>query len=345
MPTRIQVPPRNERKGWRLPDGAKLATRASRWGNPFKIRPYGPYSLEESLALYRQGLFGDGVQARPDLLVVTAADAARELPGFDLGCTCPLDSPCHVDVLLQAVTGQPMDVIEANGKAIHAGYADDTANWGTCMVRTIELRHALRPYCDDEYEHHLGHALFCARHNCQPSEGEADLWGFATIKPVFQDEDNRTFWAFLFEVGPALGVDDRAALEAFWRTDLEADGYDDVAALSYLVPSEDRRATFPLVGSTAILRLALQLSPWAAELFTNLRPALAHGLLNSGLADQFTEVPAYQLAENLDGEQIAVPTGQSLRDVVAEDAAAMPLDEAKARAFRGPSGAFEEGRR
>ena len=33
-------------------------------------------------------------------LAVTADDAKRELRGRDLACYCPLDVPCHADVLL-----------------------------------------------------------------------------------------------------------------------------------------------------------------------------------------------------------------------------------------------------
>jgi hypothetical protein len=33
-------------------------------------------------------------------LAVTVEDARRELRGRDLACYCPLDEPCHADVLL-----------------------------------------------------------------------------------------------------------------------------------------------------------------------------------------------------------------------------------------------------
>jgi hypothetical protein len=33
-------------------------------------------------------------------LTVTVEDVKRELPGRDLACYCPLDEPCHADVLL-----------------------------------------------------------------------------------------------------------------------------------------------------------------------------------------------------------------------------------------------------
>jgi hypothetical protein len=33
-------------------------------------------------------------------LAVTVTDVKRELRGRDLACYCPLDEPCHADVLL-----------------------------------------------------------------------------------------------------------------------------------------------------------------------------------------------------------------------------------------------------
>jgi hypothetical protein len=38
-------------------------------------------------------------------LAVTVEDVKRELRGCDLACYCPLDEPCHADVLL-AVANQ-----------------------------------------------------------------------------------------------------------------------------------------------------------------------------------------------------------------------------------------------
>jgi len=48
----------------------------------------------EAVALFREHL-----QQHPALVEL----ASRELRGFDLGCTCPLDQPCHADVWLELV--------------------------------------------------------------------------------------------------------------------------------------------------------------------------------------------------------------------------------------------------
>ena len=37
----------------------------------------------------------------------TVDDARRELAGRDLACWCPLDQPCHADVLLRVANAPP----------------------------------------------------------------------------------------------------------------------------------------------------------------------------------------------------------------------------------------------
>lgn len=125
QPRRIQ---RRRTKGWRAPDGAVYVGRGSRWGNPCtQIRTP---ALDGS-TWEREGRLGkvSGQQhafVHPDstvtwhlvqdatreqavamfrdwlVLVPRLAEAARtELRGRDLMCWCPLDEPCHADVLLE----------------------------------------------------------------------------------------------------------------------------------------------------------------------------------------------------------------------------------------------------
>lgn len=77
-------------RGWRKPPGAVYVGRPSRWGNPYGTKP--PASAE-AVDRYRDDL----VAGR---LGVAVEDVRRELRGKDLGCWCPLDQPCHADVLL-----------------------------------------------------------------------------------------------------------------------------------------------------------------------------------------------------------------------------------------------------
>jgi len=75
------------------PLNGKRVTRPSRWGNPFRI------GIEAASAAAAVAMFRDHLKGQPDLL----EKAQRELRGFDLGCTCPLDQPCHADVWLELV--------------------------------------------------------------------------------------------------------------------------------------------------------------------------------------------------------------------------------------------------
>ena len=86
MPQRFQ---RSRRKGARLPPDVVVVTRPTKWGNPH------PFELgrAEAVRRYREDLLGGR-------LAITVEDVERELRGRDLACYCPLDEPCHADVLL-----------------------------------------------------------------------------------------------------------------------------------------------------------------------------------------------------------------------------------------------------
>lgn len=106
MPERIQ---RQRTRGWRMPEGAVYVGRPTEWGNPWKV---GDTALidwpmhgttrtcrameitpELAVALYR-------IAFTPDI------DEIRErFAGRDLACWCPLDQPCHADVLLELANG------------------------------------------------------------------------------------------------------------------------------------------------------------------------------------------------------------------------------------------------
>lgn len=74
------------------PPNGKRVTRPSRWGNPYRVGREAA-DADEAVALFR-----DHLQQHPALVEL----AQRELRGFHLGCTCPLDQPCHADVWLEA---------------------------------------------------------------------------------------------------------------------------------------------------------------------------------------------------------------------------------------------------
>jgi hypothetical protein len=86
MPERFQ---RSRQKGARLPADVVVVTRPTKWGNPH------PLSLGRAEAVRRFHL--DLLEGR---LLVSVGDVKAELEGCDLACYCPLDEPCHADVLI-----------------------------------------------------------------------------------------------------------------------------------------------------------------------------------------------------------------------------------------------------
>lgn len=122
QPKRIQL---SRRKGWRKPKGAIVVARPSRWGNPFPV-DVEPFTREDAVRMYRE-VVTTGVatlvtnpgtrwekrerfigtrakRVRGHLRLVsppTLAQIREQLAGHDLACWCPLDQPCHADVLLE----------------------------------------------------------------------------------------------------------------------------------------------------------------------------------------------------------------------------------------------------
>lgn len=118
-PKRIQL---RRTKGWRMPANTVKVARPTRWGNPFYVGY--PIHVEDAVQLYRDLIvdrvawiaepdteFGPGARHRwtsgytpggMDNVEPPTIDEIREhLRGNDLACYCPLDQPCHADVLLE----------------------------------------------------------------------------------------------------------------------------------------------------------------------------------------------------------------------------------------------------
>lgn len=101
MAQRIQ---RKRTKGWKMPENAVYVGRPTKWGNPFKVSTafcsctspgictdvaYRCHDAESAVRAYRAYLKGLKIAVIP------------ELRGKDLACWCPIDKPCHADVLLE----------------------------------------------------------------------------------------------------------------------------------------------------------------------------------------------------------------------------------------------------
>jgi len=126
-PIRIQ---RQRIKGWTMPPNTVYVGRPTDWGNPWKIG----VKVADPLANF----FGDDHPAwfgrRAGDIVRDAADAVtmyrlwvhdcarrgapfpiETLRGKNLACWCPLDQPCHADVLLE-LANKPKDKPESKPK-------------------------------------------------------------------------------------------------------------------------------------------------------------------------------------------------------------------------------------
>lgn len=107
-PRRIQ---RQRAKGWRMPPGAVYVGRPTRWANPWNFRAYLPgkhnpaKARQQAVAQFRAALADTTGTLSPCLDFILADLAA--LRGRDLVCWCPLDHPCHADVLL-ALANAPL---------------------------------------------------------------------------------------------------------------------------------------------------------------------------------------------------------------------------------------------
>ena len=108
-PIRIQ---RKRTKGWRMPENTVFVGRPTRWGNPYT----GPDAAQryrmavstfpvdkDTLATWKA--YGGSAS----LLIAIAGrvwPVLEELRGKNLCCWCPLDKPCHSDVLLEIANGE-----------------------------------------------------------------------------------------------------------------------------------------------------------------------------------------------------------------------------------------------
>lgn len=113
MPVRVQL---RRTAGWRMPPNTVKVARPTLWGNPVKVNDF--CTAKEAVQSYRDLLtksqvwlmdhikFADGqFHAFAALNVIAWREKVKrrlpELRGKNLACFCPLDQPCHADVLLR----------------------------------------------------------------------------------------------------------------------------------------------------------------------------------------------------------------------------------------------------
>lgn len=117
---------RRRTRGWRMPDNAICVDRSTPFGNPFPIARGTSSSVGRTKDIWCIGTWeGPGLWFKDTKEEATALsvqafrawinspqqsalrDKARiMLRGKHLACWCPLDQPCHADVLLEIANGE-----------------------------------------------------------------------------------------------------------------------------------------------------------------------------------------------------------------------------------------------
>lgn len=103
-PKRVQL---RRTKGWRMPETAVKVARPSPWANPYRVGRDG--TVEECVEKFRADCeSGEILEHVCERWRTPYGDDHWDmrtwlgvLRGRDLACWCPLDKPCHADVLLE----------------------------------------------------------------------------------------------------------------------------------------------------------------------------------------------------------------------------------------------------
>lgn len=120
-PQRIQ---RKRTAGWRLPDGAVIVDRSTKWGNPILLsdvasqfpslddRQVAQLVVMDFEVLAKRGHLGfpnwrrlGGERGPIEWTYPSVEEIRAELAGKDLACWCETGAPCHVDPLLRIANG------------------------------------------------------------------------------------------------------------------------------------------------------------------------------------------------------------------------------------------------
>jgi hypothetical protein len=144
---------RQRKSGWRMPPNTIYVGRPSRWGNPYYPGcgiGYGHF--DEQMCSVHYDVREPRVQVH--WFKQRMEDMRRDQPteyealllplqGKNLACWCPLDQPCHADVLLALVNRQVL-----HKRVLAEGYKDETC-----------------PKCKTLFEAHI-HFVLCDVRPC-----------------------------------------------------------------------------------------------------------------------------------------------------------------------------------
>ena len=104
MPVRVQL---SRKKGWRMPPNTVSVARPGKWGNPYRVGEILQVGGSELTAADAVDLFRVHIEQEINPCVTVPDDVLdlSVLRGKNLACWCPLDQPCHADVLLELANG------------------------------------------------------------------------------------------------------------------------------------------------------------------------------------------------------------------------------------------------
>lgn len=95
-PIRIQL---KRKRGWKMPPNTVKVARPGLYGNPFVITD--ERDAAAAVQAFRSWLTVDGCDAGMEWRKTVVLSSLPDLRGINLACWCPLDQPCHADVLLE----------------------------------------------------------------------------------------------------------------------------------------------------------------------------------------------------------------------------------------------------
>jgi hypothetical protein len=97
---------RRRTAGWRMPANTVYVGRGSIWGNPFRVGAsrgdrLPPLTAAQVVRLFERWLTEPIAQPAHAVERALIVNNLHQLRGKNLACWCPLDQPCHADVLLR----------------------------------------------------------------------------------------------------------------------------------------------------------------------------------------------------------------------------------------------------
>jgi len=137
-PVRVQL---SRKAGWRKPENTAVVARPSKWGNPFKISRvecmWGGFCFTvadhtgiyldhiDTMAIARQHAvtlyrLHTGPMGSHEFDADTLRTLREQMAGKNLACWCPLNQPCHADVLLELANRGAVELSQARRVRQHS---------------------------------------------------------------------------------------------------------------------------------------------------------------------------------------------------------------------------------